>query len=44
MTDTTGETRRLAVGDIVHIPAGIPHHVVVAPGETVTYLLIKAKE
>ncbi|MBL8227540.1 MAG: hypothetical protein JNL98_03650 [Bryobacterales bacterium] len=39
-----GTTRRLAQGDVVHIPPGIPHHVVLAPGETITYLLIKSKE
>lgn len=39
-----GVTRRVAPGDVVHIPPGIPHHVTLAPGETVTYLLIKAKE
>ncbi len=39
-----GESRRLAPGDVVHIPPKIPHHVVLAKGETITYLLIKAKE
>jgi quercetin dioxygenase-like cupin family protein len=33
----------LNAGDIVHIPAGIPHWVKVAPGTTTTYLVFKEK-
>ncbi len=33
----------LHAGDIVHIPAGIPHWVKVAPGSTTTYLVFKEK-
>jgi hypothetical protein len=33
----------LHAGDIVHIPAGIPHWVKVAPGTTTTYLVFKEK-
>jgi hypothetical protein len=33
----------LRAGDIVHIPAGIPHWVKVAPGATTTYLVFKEK-
>jgi hypothetical protein len=33
----------LKSGDIVHIPAGIPHWVKVAPGTTATYLVFKEK-
>jgi hypothetical protein len=33
----------LHTGDIVHIPAGIPHWVKVAPGTTTTYLIFKEK-
>ncbi|MDX1983108.1 MAG: hypothetical protein SFV51_22745 [Bryobacteraceae bacterium] len=39
-----GESRKLSTGDVAHVPSKTPHHVVVAPGETITYLLIKAKE
>jgi hypothetical protein len=33
----------LNAGDIVHIPAGIPHWVKLAPGATTTYLVFKEK-
>jgi len=33
----------LQAGDIVHIPAGIPHWVKVAPGTTTIYLVFKEK-
>jgi len=33
----------LHAGDIVHIPAGIPHWVKVAPSATTTYLVFKEK-
>jgi hypothetical protein len=33
----------LHAGDIVHIPAAIPHWVKVAPGTTTTYLVFKEK-
>ena len=33
----------LHAGDIVHIPAGIPHWVKVPPGTTTTYLFFKEK-
>lgn len=34
----------LHAGDIAHIPAGVPHWVKLAPGTTVTYLVIKEKD
>ncbi|MDG2177115.1 MAG: hypothetical protein P8M72_13430 [Gammaproteobacteria bacterium] len=37
-----GAIRRIGKGDIVHIPAGVPHHVIVGEGEEVTYMIIKA--
>lgn len=33
----------LHAGDIVHIPAGVPHWVKVTPGTTTTYLVFKEK-
>ena len=36
-----GERRQIAAGDIVHIPAKIPHAFLVAPGKHVTYVLVK---
>ncbi len=36
-----GKSYRVARGDLVLIPAGIPHQVLVSKGQTVTYLAIK---
>jgi hypothetical protein len=36
-----GDRHPLAPGDIVHIPAGIPHSFLVAPGGHITYVLLK---
>ncbi len=36
-----GEIRSLSPGDIVHIPAKMPHQVLVAPGKQVTYVIVK---
>jgi len=36
-----GERRQIAAGDVVHIPAGIPHAFLVAPGKHVAYVLVK---
>jgi mannose-6-phosphate isomerase-like protein (cupin superfamily) len=38
-----GKEITLHAGDIVHIPAGIPHWVKIAPGTTTTYLVFKEK-
>jgi hypothetical protein len=38
---TGGEVHPLAAGDIVHIPAGIPHSFLVPTGEHITYVLLK---
>lgn len=35
-----GEHRELSEGDVVHIPANLPHQVLVAPGQRVTYLTL----
>jgi len=38
-----GGTRQdVKAGDVVHIPAGLPHQTLVPDGETVTYFVIKA--
>ncbi len=40
-----GGTRQdVKAGDIVHIPAGMPHQTIVAQGDTVTYFVIKVEE
>ena len=36
-----GERHPLAAGDIVHIPAGIPHSFQVPAGQHITYVLLK---
>ncbi len=36
-----GKTMKLKAGDTVNIPPTTPHHVVVAPGESITYLIVK---
>lgn len=38
---TGGELHPLAPGDIVHIPAGIPHAFLVPAGKHITYVLLK---
>jgi hypothetical protein len=45
-TLTGGSVHPLAIGDIVHIPAGIPHSFLVPAGKHITYVLLKfpAKE
>ena len=38
---TGGEVHSLAAGDIVHIPASIPHSFLVPAGKHITYILLK---
>jgi mannose-6-phosphate isomerase-like protein (cupin superfamily) len=40
---TGGETRKLTAGDIVHIPARLPHQLLVGKGKRFTYFVIKVK-
>jgi mannose-6-phosphate isomerase-like protein (cupin superfamily) len=35
------EKQQLAPGDIVHIPAGLPHQVIVEKGRQLTYVIVK---
>jgi mannose-6-phosphate isomerase-like protein (cupin superfamily) len=39
-----GTRQELHAGDVVHIPAATPHQMLVAPGETVTYFVVKIQE
>ncbi len=39
-----GSRQDLKAGDVVHIPAGMPHQMLVAEGETVTYFVVKIQE
>jgi mannose-6-phosphate isomerase-like protein (cupin superfamily) len=36
-----GVTRTIAAGDVIHIPAGLPHQFFIAPGEEIQYVLVK---
>lgn len=40
-----GGTRQdVKAGDVVHIPAGMPHQTLVAAGDSVTYFVVKVEE
>jgi mannose-6-phosphate isomerase-like protein (cupin superfamily) len=39
-----GTRQELKAGDVVHIPAGLNHQMLVAEGETVTYFVTKVEE
>jgi mannose-6-phosphate isomerase-like protein (cupin superfamily) len=39
-----GVVQTIAAGDVVHIPAGTPHQLQIAPGTTYSALVIKVKE
>jgi mannose-6-phosphate isomerase-like protein (cupin superfamily) len=36
-----GEKHSFAPGDVIHIPAGVPHQVLVDKGQPVTYFVVK---
>lgn len=36
-----GARQEFKAGDVVHIPAGVPHQMLVPEGETVTYFVVK---
>ncbi len=38
---TGGEKPLLAPGDVLHIPAGVPHQFLVPPGKKITYFALK---
>ena len=38
-----GSRRPLAVGDLVMVPAGVPHQVLVPPGGSIVYLVVKVR-
>ena len=38
-----GEKRPLKTGDIIHIPAGVPHQILVTPGKPIAYFVVKVK-
>jgi mannose-6-phosphate isomerase-like protein (cupin superfamily) len=39
-----GTQQELKAGDVVHIPAGMPHQMMVPEGGTVTYFVVKVEE
>lgn len=42
-TITGGTRRALAPGDVVMVPAGVPHQVLVATGGSIVYLIVKVQ-
>jgi mannose-6-phosphate isomerase-like protein (cupin superfamily) len=40
----SGTVQTIVAGDLVHIPAGTPHQLIIAPGTTYSALVIKVKE
>ena len=40
---TGGEKKKLGPGDVVHIPATVPHQLLVAPGKQFTYFVMKVE-
>ena len=39
-----GKSETIAKGDVVHIPAGVPHQLILAPGSTYSSIVIKVRE
>jgi mannose-6-phosphate isomerase-like protein (cupin superfamily) len=39
-----GVDRKLAPGDVAHIPAATPHQVLLQPGKQLTYVIVKVQE
>jgi mannose-6-phosphate isomerase-like protein (cupin superfamily) len=39
-----GKSQTITKNDIVHIPAGTPHQLIIAPGDTFSTIVVKVKE
>jgi mannose-6-phosphate isomerase-like protein (cupin superfamily) len=39
-----GKSQTISKNDIVHIPAGTPHKLIIAPGDTFSAIVVKVKE
>jgi mannose-6-phosphate isomerase-like protein (cupin superfamily) len=39
-----GQSRTIGTGDIVHIPAGTPHQLIIKPGNVFSSIVVKVKE
>ena len=36
-----GEKRPIKTGDLIHIPAGVPHQILITPGKPISYFVVK---
>lgn len=39
-----GDTRQIVTGDLVHIPAGMPHQLLIPKGTVLNYIVVKVRE
>ena len=39
-----GSSQRIAQNDIVHIPAGTPHQLIITPGDNFSAIVVKVRE
>jgi mannose-6-phosphate isomerase-like protein (cupin superfamily) len=39
-----GTSQKLGLGDVVHIQPNVPHQMMIAPGHTVTYFVVKVTQ
>lgn len=39
-----GKSQTIGTGDVVHIPAGTPHQLIIAPGDVFAAIVVKVKE
>jgi quercetin dioxygenase-like cupin family protein len=39
-----GKSETIAKGDVVHIPAGVPHQLILTPGSAYSSIVIKVRE
>lgn len=39
-----GKSQAIAKGDVIHIPAGTPHQLIIAPGDTFSAIVVKVRE
>lgn len=39
-----GKSQTITKGDVVHIPAGTPHQLIIAPGDVYSSIVVKVKE
>jgi mannose-6-phosphate isomerase-like protein (cupin superfamily) len=39
-----GTSQRITKDDIVHVPAGMPHQLIIAPGDTFSAIVVKVRE